>query len=119
MAAGECCRRGRSLHPHFRCICFSTEIVTARAHQLLLSLGFAFAVSAFAFSLLVVGAVEVWAQSVMGLLMAAAFLAALAAGRLHPLPGDEPRTRVRLLLPEAFLLGIVLLGLVQLVPLPV
>ena len=75
-------------------------------------------IGGFAFACTVVGAVEPWAQSVMGAAGVAALLAAALAGRLHPLPGGDPR-RVRLLAPEIFALLLLALGVLQCVPLPV
>lgn len=83
-------------------------------------LGLSIALLVYAFSLVVVGGVEIWAQAVMGLATAAAFAAVLVSGGLRPADGprDASKTPVRISLPEAFLLGIVVLGVVQLVPLP-
>ncbi|NUN53877.1 MAG: hypothetical protein HUU06_13985, partial [Planctomycetaceae bacterium] len=73
--------------------------------------------ASFLFACLTLGAVEPWAQSVLGAGAAAALLLALAAGRLHPLPGGE-EARVGLLVPEMFVLGILALGVLQVLPLP-
>ena len=72
---------------------------------------------AFAFSCTVVGAVEPWAQSVMGAAGLAALLLGLAGGRLHR-ASEGGRGSGGLLATEAFALAFLGFGVLQCVPLP-